>query len=223
MSQVYEGRSAVVHDPVCGMSFPPEKAAATLDVAGETIHFCSLGCKEKLEADPARYLDGAAGPPGRPRQAAAPARAAAAASTYTCPMHPEVQQAGPGDCPKCGMALEPSGVPAPATRTAWTCPMHPEIVRDAPGSCPICGMALEPRTVQAEEEANPELVDMTRRYWVSAALTLPLVLLTMGHFLPGDWLARLMASRVAPWLELALATPVVLWGGWPFFVRGYYS
>ncbi|HLE84923.1 MAG TPA: heavy metal translocating P-type ATPase, partial [Thermoanaerobaculia bacterium] len=187
MSPDQEVRAAVVRDPVCGMTFPPEKAAATLEVAGETIHFCSLRCKEKLEADPARYLDGAAGAPERPRQ--------------------------PG----------PAAAPAPASATEWTCPMHPEIVRDAPGSCPICGMALEPRTVQAEEEANPELASMTRRFWVSAALTLPLVLLAMGPHLPGEWLAALMATRLAPWLELALATPVVLWGGWPFFVRGYYS
>jgi Cu+-exporting ATPase len=121
------------------------------------------------------------------------------------------------------MALEPAEVPAPASRTEWTCPMHPEIVRDAPGSCPICGMALEPRTVSAEEEENPELIDMTRRFWVGAALTLPLVLLAMGMYLPGEWIASLMAGGARPWIELALATPVVLWGGWPFFVRGYHS
>ena len=121
------------------------------------------------------------------------------------------------------MALEPAEAPAPASRTEWTCPMHPEIVRDAPGSCPICGMALEPRTVNAEEEENPELIDMTRRFWVGAALTLPLVLLAMGMYLPGEWIASLMASGARPWIELALATPVVLWGGWPFFVRGYRS
>ena len=142
---------------------------------------------------------------------------------FTCPMHPEVQQRGPGVCPKCGMALEPSGVPVPVTRTEWTCPMHPEIVRDGPGHCPICGMALEPRTVQAEGEENPELVDMSRRFWVSAGLTVPIVLLAMGRYLPGEWLEALMASGVGTWLELLLATPVVLWGGWPFFVRGYYS
>ncbi|HVS64653.1 MAG TPA: copper-translocating P-type ATPase [Thermoanaerobaculia bacterium] len=101
--------------------------------------------------------------------------------------------------------------------------MHPEIVRDGPGNCPICGMALEPRTVHAEAEENPELVDMTRRFWVSAGLTVPLVLLAMGRYLPGEWIQALMATGVGPWLELLLATPVVLWGGWPFFVRGYYS
>jgi Cu+-exporting ATPase len=121
------------------------------------------------------------------------------------------------------MALEPAGVPARATKTEWTCPMHPQIVRDGPGNCPICGMALEPRTVTLEEE-NPELSDMTRRFWVSVALTAPLVLLVMGRHVPGlGFVERLMGSPVGPWLELALATPVVLWGGWPFFVRAWQS
>ncbi|HEX2254883.1 MAG TPA: copper-translocating P-type ATPase [Thermoanaerobaculia bacterium] len=138
-------------------------------------------------------------------------------------MHPEVEQEGPGTCPKCGMALEPSGVPVPAERVEWTCPMHPEIVRDEPGSCPICGMALEPRTVQAGEEDNPELVSMTRRFRVGALLTVPLVVFAMGRHLPGEAIARLTATPAAPWIELALATPVVLWAGWPFFQRAWYS
>ena len=146
-----------------------------------------------------------------------------AGQLYTCPMHPEIQQEGPGACPKCGMALEPSGIPAPTSRTEWTCPMHPEIVQDAPGDCPKCGMALEPRTIQAEEEENPELADMTRRFWISTVLTVPLVVLTMGRYFPGTWIADFMATGFGPWTELILATPVVLWGGWPFFVRGYYS
>ena len=142
---------------------------------------------------------------------------------YTCPMHPEVESEGPGACPTCGMTLEPAGVPGPAARTEWTCPMHPEIVRDAPGSCPICGMALEPRTVEAEEPENPELADMTRRFWVSAVLTAPLVALVMGRHLVGGAVEALMASGAGPWIELGLATPVVLWGGWPFFVRARQS
>ncbi|HVS63421.1 MAG TPA: copper-translocating P-type ATPase [Thermoanaerobaculia bacterium] len=135
-------------------------------------------------------------------------------------MCPGVESDGPGTCPKCGMALEPE-VPAAATRVEWTCPMHPEIVRDEPGSCPICGMALEPRGVPVEEE-NPELADMRRRFWVSAALTLPLVVLTMGRMVVPA-IEALMTRPWAPFLELALATPVVLWGGWPFFVRGWQS
>jgi len=138
-------------------------------------------------------------------------------------MHPEVRQADLGACPKCGMALEADGIPAAATRTQYTCPMHPEIVRDAPGDCPICGMALEPMTVSVDDEHNPELVDMTRRLWASAALTLPLLIVAMGGMIPGVSFEWIGSHRALAWLELALATPVVLWGGWPFFQRGWSS
>ncbi len=138
-------------------------------------------------------------------------------------MHPEVRQAAPGSCPKCGMALEPV-VPSTLTpKTEWTCPMHPEIVRDSPGNCPICGMTLEPRTAMAEGEENPELVDMTRRFWVSVVLTIPLVVITMGGYIPGIEIESVVSPQIRKWLELALATPVVLWGGWPFFVRFWQS
>jgi P-type Cu+ transporter len=140
---------------------------------------------------------------------------------YTCPMHPEVRQRGPGNCPKCGMALEP--VVASGPRTEWTCPMHPEIVRDAPGSCPICGMALEPRTVGPVEGPDPELVDMTRRFWIGLVLTLPLLAFVMGDMLPGQPLRHLIPGRVSAWLQFVLATPVVLWAGWTFFQRGWTS
>jgi Cu+-exporting ATPase len=140
---------------------------------------------------------------------------------YTCPMDPEIRQKGPGACPKCGMALEPVDA-APLTKTEWTCPMHPEIIREGPGVCPICGMALEPRTVTIEE-TNPELVDMTRRFWWSAALTLPLLVFMVSDLLPGQPLQHVMSHRTMAWLQLALASPVVLWGGWPFFVRGWAS
>ena len=100
------------------------------------------------------------------------------ASSYICPMHPEVREDGPAACPKCGMALEPE-TPTALTRTQYTCPMHPQIVRDQPGECPICGMALEPMTVTLEEEENPELLDMTRRFWVSVALAVPLAILAI--------------------------------------------
>jgi len=143
---------------------------------------------------------------------------------YTCPMDPEFRQQGPGDCPKCGMALEPVLTALPATKTEYVCPMHPQIVRDAPGSCPICGMALEPRTVTAEEEKNPELVDMTRRFWASLVLTIPILAVAMTDVVPGlRSLMKLASPRAWQWLELLLATPVVLWGGWPFFVRGWRS
>jgi Cu+-exporting ATPase len=143
---------------------------------------------------------------------------------YICPMHPEVREEGPGSCPKCGMALEPDVPPAPvAQKTEYTCPMHPEIVRPEPGTCPICGMQLEPRVVAAEEEeANPELVDMTRRFWVGVVLSAPLLALAMGEMVWGHGFTGI-SPRVMPWLQLALATPVLLWGGWPFFVRGWQS
>jgi Cu+-exporting ATPase len=106
---------------------------------------------------------------------------------------------------------------------SYTCPMHPEVVREAPGSCPTCGMALEPQTVTAEEEVNPELVDMRRRFWVSVALAVPLIIVAMGDLIPGRPLERLASPRVLGWLELVLATPIVIWAGWPFFVRGWQS
>ena len=141
-------------------------------------------------------------------------------ATWTCPMHPEVQSDKPGSCPKCGMALERADVPV--RKTQYTCPMHPEIVRDHPGSCPICGMALEPVVASAEEDTS-ELDDMTRRFWISAVLTLPLFVYAMGEMIPGNPFEHLLPGRWAQWAQLALATPVVLWGGWPFFVRGWNS
>src|SRR3989454_1617349 len=104
----------------------------------------------------------------------------------------------------------------------YTCPMHPEIVRDKPGACPICGMALEPRVATGAEE-NTELIDMRRRSWLSVVLTLPLLLLAMSEFIPGDPLRGIFTPRSLAWISLALASPVVLWGGWPFFVRGWQS
>jgi len=154
--------------------------------------------------------------------------------SYICPMCPEVRQVGPGPCPKCGMGLEPESPALPATKTEYTCPMHPEIVRTEPGACPICGMALEPRTVAVEEE-NPELRDMTRRFWISLVLTLPLLAIAMGSMLWPHWFMggfdlvrgnRIVMtpwSSILPWLEFILATPVVLWCGWPFFQRGWAS
>ncbi|HUW28637.1 MAG TPA: copper-translocating P-type ATPase [Sulfuriferula sp.] len=143
-------------------------------------------------------------------------------STYTCPMHPEVRQQGPGACPKCGMALEPMDVPAPATKTEYTCPMHPEVVQDHPGNCPKCGMVLEPRTIATEED-DAELRDMTRRFWVSTVLAIPVLFSAMGAEFWPDVFVQFIHPRTRQWLELLLATPVVLWGGWPFFVRGWRS
>lgn len=144
-------------------------------------------------------------------------------SLFTCPMHPEVHQPGSGPCPKCGMALEPIAGSVPMARTEYICPMHPEIVRDRPGSCPICGMALEPRTVRLEDEPNPELADMTRRFWISAVLAAPVLFLAMSDMIPGQPMQRVLSPRLITWIEMVLATPVVMWSGWPLFERGWAS
>jgi Cu+-exporting ATPase len=137
-------------------------------------------------------------------------------------MCPEVREPKPGACPSCGMALE-SDVPVAATRTEYTCPMHPDIVRPGPGSCPICGMALEPRTITAGEEENPELRDMSRRFWISLVLTAPLLAIAMASMVWETQFQRILSGATLPWLEFALATPVVVWGGLPFFQRFWTS
>jgi Cu+-exporting ATPase len=206
-------------DPVCGMTVEPEHAAGTSVFEGETYYFCSKSCLERFTANPRRYT-GLRSTGAAPQHTPAPA--ASGAVEYTCPMHPEVRQLGPGTCPKCGMALEPTTVTAPTAHIEYTCPMHPEIVRDEPGFCPICGMALEPRTATTEE-TNPELMDMTRRFWVSLALSAPLLLMAMAEMVVGAPVSHLFSGRLLNWVQLALATPVVLWGGWPFFQRGWAS
>ena len=202
-----------IKDPVCGMTVDPATSQHHHEHAGETYYFCSDGCRGKFAADPEGYLGGAA----RPRESAPEG------VPYTCPMHPDVVNEGPGDCPDCGMALEPMTVQAPATRTQYTCPMHPEVVADDPGECPICGMALEPTVVTVEEPPNPELVDMTRRFWISLVFTVPVVVIAMAEFVPGLPLDGMFSAPIWGWAELVLASPVVLWGGWPFFQRGWKS
>ena len=141
---------------------------------------------------------------------------------YNCLMHPEIHHAGSGTCAKCGMALESATITAPASRTQYTCPMHSQIVRNEPGNCPVCGMTLEPVTVTVDE-TNPELDSMTRRFWVSAALTLPLLGIMVSDILPSHVLQHLLKGQVLGWFEFAIATPVVAWGGWSFFQRGWTS
>ena len=224
-----DGSERVI-DPVCGMKVNPATApGGSFELAGHTYHFCNPKCRERFAADPEKYLpkaDAAPASDARPKAGAlvtAPVTAVQAARVaYVCPMDPEVRSDRPGPCPKCGMALEPEQ-PQLATRTDWVCPMHPEIVRSEPGSCPICGMALEPRTITLEEEDNPELRDMSRRFWFAVALTVPLLALAMGDMLPGQPISQLMNSRTRVLLELGLATPVCLWSAWPFFVRAVAS
>ena len=142
---------------------------------------------------------------------------------YSCPMHPEVHATKPGPCPKCGMALEAAVTTTLPTKTEYVCPMHAQIVRDAPGSCPICGMALEPRTVTAEEAPNTELIAMRRRFFLSIGPASVVFLMGMSELLPGMPLHHLLGARAVAWIEFGLATPVVLWGAWPFFVRAWQS
>ena len=205
-----------MHDPVCGMTVDPHTAASTEVYNGTTYAFCSPHCWETFRADPVHYVT-----PGHIHDTQGCIHEAG--TMYTCPMHPEVHQAGPGACPRCGMALEPVTAAAPRTRTRYVCPMHPEIVRSEPGTCPICGMALEPQTVSLEDAANPELVDMTHRFWICLLLTVPLLLLAMSDMIPGQPVRHAFSARLLTWVQLIFATPVVLWGGWPFFTRGWAS
>jgi Cu+-exporting ATPase len=198
-------------DPVCGMTVNPSTAAGKHDYNGKPYYFCSTHCLHKFSVDPEAVLH------------PAPKPAAPTDVEYTCPMDPEIRKVGPGACPKCGMALEPATFAMPGTRTEYVCPMHPEVVRDEPGNCPICGMALEPRVTTLEEAENPELVDMRRRFWISLALSLPVFLLAMSEMIPGQIVQHALGHRLVTWLQFALATPVVLWGGWPFFERGWAS
>jgi Cu+-exporting ATPase len=209
-------------DPVCGMSVNPATAQHTHEHGGAKYYFCAGSCEEKFKADPRKYLKALADTAQRVSLQAAPKSATVPAAAYVCPMCPEVREPKPGACPSCGMALEPE-VPLAATRIEYTCPMHPEIVRTKPGSCPICGMALEPRTVTSAQEDNPELRDMTRRFRVAVVFIVPLLAIAMGSMIwPHEFMQVLSGPRL-PWFEFALATPVVLWCGLPFFQRFWTS
>jgi Cu+-exporting ATPase len=148
------------------------------------------------------------------------------AAKYFCPMCPGVESDEPGDCPKCGMALErnPAWVAPAVGKVIYTCPMHPEVQQDHPGDCPKCGMALEPKTISAApDEENHELIDMTRRFWMGAALTLPVFVLAMAHLIPALEHQHWLTGEVSRWIQFAFSTPVVVWAGWPFFKRGWRS
>jgi P-type Cu+ transporter len=171
-----DGGTSKVRDPVCGMTVDPAKTPHQAEHHGATYHFCAARCREKFVAEPAKYLE-----------------------------------------PKTARSE-----PAPKAGVVFTCPMHPEIRQIGPGSCPICGMALEPENAaHAEEGPNAELVDMTRRFWIGLALTIPVFALEMGGHLTG--LTMWLGQATSNWVQFALATPVVLWAGWPFFVRGWQS
>jgi P-type Cu+ transporter len=219
MAQSTPAAPAAEHiDPVCGMSVEPAAAAGSSVYRGQTYYFCHPSCLERFKAAPGEFVagDGALTPQTK--------SVAPGARSYVCPMDPEIQQAEPGSCPKCGMALEPDlSDPAALMKVEYTCPMHPEIVRDQPGACPICGMALEPRLVGFEDEPNPELIDMTRRFRLALVLGSPVFLLTMADMAGAGALMRFTDMRTVNWIGLACSTPVVFWAGWPFFVRAWAS
>jgi P-type Cu+ transporter len=218
----HEPHPHTVKDPVCGMTVDPERAKASHVHDGKTYYFCCPNCAKKFAGEPDRYLT-KHGPDPKAQPLAQTRPAQALPKEHTCPMHPEVKQEGPGSCPRCGMALEPVSPLGPVAKTEYTCPMHPEIIRSEPGSCPICGMALEPKTITAQEQENPELKDMTRRFWVGFVLSIPILISALGRFIPGNPLAGWASQRFWTWFEMLLSAPVVLWAGWPFFVRGWQS
>ncbi|MBA2113882.1 heavy metal translocating P-type ATPase [Bremerella alba] len=213
-------------DPICGMTVPESTPWQT--TRGEqTIYFCCEHCLKKFEADgpsesgPPQLVSLGEAPPKHDcchGDSASNKPKAKSSAKYICPMCEGVESETPGDCPKCGMALERNESAAQQTKTIYTCPMHPEVQQDEPGSCPKCGMDLEPETITADQdEADPELTWMTIRFWVGTALTVPIFALAM---LPMLGIELGVPADVSRWIQLILATPVVLWCGWPFFVRG---
>ena len=226
--------SAQTTDPVCGMRVDSATATESFEYKGTTYYFCCDGCLAMFRADPEKYLAKSAPaalhvPPKQ--QAEDPqgdmvtytllsAHVPPKRAQYTCPMHPEIVQDGPGSCPKCGMALVPL-VPAVPVAAEYTCPMHPEVRSPKPGDCPKCGMALVP--VAGAQEDDAELRDTTRRFWVSLALSVPIVALAMVLPQMGGHVYTPVAQHWGALAQLALATPVVLWGGWPFFHKFWRS
>jgi Cu+-exporting ATPase len=244
----YPDSRPTARDPVCGMAVDPATARFSSSHLGSNYYFCCAGCAEKFKAQPAGYLPRAQATllsfpaPSQPapsqlgqlanRQGAASGKSSAAIpsaaqtpsspAAYVCPMCPEVRESKPVPCPQCGMALElePGGA---AARLAYRCPMHPEIVKSEPGTCPICGMDLEAETSSAGETKSPEERDMTRRFWLSLALTVPLVLLAMADMLPVGFRLPALPAAWLVLIECALATLVVFGAGKPFFERAWQS
>ncbi len=209
-------RPELVRDPVCGMAVDPRLTPYREVLDRVPYAFCGVSCRDRFRHDPDRYVTRA-----EPAEGATPP-AATSDPEGAPPVGASPTLAPPAGPRTAGAAPAPAAVP-------WTCPMHPEIVRGGPGSCPICGMALEPRTLSASVaggtgDLDPELRSMQRRFWVTAILALPLLVAGMAEMVPGAMRALAVVSPATRnWLELVLATPAVLWGGWPFFQRGWAS
>jgi Cu+-exporting ATPase len=195
-------------DPVCGMMVD-EATALRTERDGQTYYFCSEHCQQKFPEIPNSEF--------RTSNSVRPASNA----KYFCPMCPGVESDRPGDCPKCGMALERN--PTWVAKTIYTCPMHPEIEQDHPGDCPKCGMALEPRTISAEAEEDGETHALAIKFWIGLVLTVPVLVLAMGGEIPGMRIEQWIPRPVSRWLEFLLSTPVVLWAGGIFFSRAWRS
>jgi Cu+-exporting ATPase len=212
-------------DPICGMAVD-ETTSLRAERDGQTFYFCCEHCRQKFLAQPAPQVLTIQ----RHRRSAdilsaqhfpSGSEASPPSAKYFCPMCLDVASDQPGDCPKCGMALEKNLAWKPKSKVIYTCPMHPEIEQDHPGACPICGMTLEPKTVARDsEEESDELRDMTRRLRIGAALSLPVFLLAMAHVISA---LNIVPENISRWLQFILSTPVVLWAGWPFFKRGWRS
>ncbi|MCB9769046.1 MAG: heavy metal translocating P-type ATPase [Candidatus Omnitrophica bacterium] len=214
-------------DPICGMEVK-ETTPHQVEKDGETYYFCSAGCREKfLNQEESHHPEGenscCHSTPQNKENHPHSSTSKRKSKKYICPMCEGVESDEPGDCPKCGMSLEPASPGSGSKKTIYTCPMHPEVEQEGPGSCPKCGMDLEPKTVQATEEDDGELKSMTHRLWLATALGLPVFLLAMLPMVgvPVDrWVG---GHSISKWIQFALATPVVLWAGWPFFQRGWRS
>lgn len=226
-------------DPICGMTVD-EATALRAERDGQTFYFCSEHCRKKFLAQPSgSSSEGEASHSCCGGDAKVDSHSdhadhhhgvgdmakSSANTKYFCPMCSGVESDTAGDCPKCGMALErnPAWQPPASGKVIYTCPMHPEVQQDHPGNCPKCGMALEPKTASAIEEDNPELADMTQRFWIGSTLALPVFLLAMAHLIPSLRHESWVMGDSSRWIQFLLSSPVVLWAGWPFFKRGWRS
>jgi P-type Cu+ transporter len=218
-------------DPVCGMTVD-EASALRAEDNGRVYYFCCEHCRQKFLAQTAPKKPVAPAAMGGMHEhcngnslhsgaAVKPSMTA----KYFCPMCPGVESDQPDDCPKCGMALErnPARVAPAGGKTIYTCPMHPEIEQDHPGDCPKCGMPLEPKTASAEPEDDGEARALARKFWIGVALTIPVLFLAMGEWIPGLQIEQWISKPVSQWLEFLLSTPVVLWAGGMFFGRAWRS
>lgn len=230
-------------DPVCGMTVNANNAQYHARHNDQDYLFCCQRCMDQFKSDPGRFLgqsvtahdccddhdkpipakqEESQSCCGGEKPSMQTQKAETGSGDYICPMCEGIRQSGPGSCPKCGMALEPESPQLTSSKTEYTCPMHPQVVEDQPGDCPLCGMALEATTVEVDAD-DGELKVMSLRFWIGAALTLPVFLIAMLLDMAPNWLPTAVTTRSWYGIEFILATPVVLWAGWPFLMRAVQS